>query len=89
MGSTNCPNIYVYIITTNCPHWARLHRVSQVNARTICPHQIRHQVNQIMDSCKLDHDSPIRSSNYVCSPNSNAQFNRFEVLSQLDDVLNM
>ena len=49
-----------------------------------CPHRPRRQVYQVSASTKLDLDSPNTSSN----PSSPTPSNRFEVLSQLDEVLN-
>ena len=48
------------------------------------PHRPRRQVYQVSASTKLDLDSPNTSSN----PSSPTPSNRFEVLSQLDEVLN-
>ena len=48
------------------------------------PHQSRHPVYQVSASTKLDLDSPNASSN----PSSPTPSNCFQVLSQLDEVLN-
>ena len=49
-----------------------------------CPHRPRRQIYQVSANTKLDLDSPNTSSN----PSSPTPSNRFEVLSQLDEVLN-
>ena len=49
-----------------------------------CPHRARRQVYQVRASTKLDLDSPNKSRN----PSSPTPSNRFEVLSELDEVLN-
>ena len=48
------------------------------------PHRPRRQIYQVSANTKLDLDSPNTSSN----PSSPTSSNRFEVLSQLDEVLN-
>ena len=51
---------------------------------TNCPHRPRRQVYQVSASTKLDLDSPNTSRN----PSSPTSSNRFEVLSQPNEVLN-
>ena len=52
-----------------------------------CPHRPKGQVNQVSTSEKLNSNSPVRLS-IRSSPTCLGQSNSFEVLSQLDEILN-
>ena len=52
-----------------------------------CPHRPKGQVNQVSTSEKLNSNSPVRLS-IPSSPTWLGQSNSFEVLSQLDEILN-
>ena len=52
-----------------------------------CPHRPKRQVNQVSTSEKFQSNSPVRSSR-PSSPTCHGQSNSFEVLSQLDEILN-
>ena len=52
-----------------------------------CPHRPKRQVNHVSTSEKLNSNSPVRSS-IPSSPTCLGQSNSFEVLSQLDEILN-
>ena len=52
-----------------------------------CPHRPKRQVNQVSTSEKLNSNSPVRLS-IPSSPTCLGQSNSFEVLSQLDEILN-
>ena len=52
-----------------------------------CPHRPKRQVNHVSTSEKFNSNSPVRSS-IPSSPTCLGQSNSFEVLSQLDEILN-
>ena len=68
-------------LKANCLYlYSRVPRHMAIN----CPYRPKHQASQVNASTNFDLDSPIATGN----PSSPTPSNKFDVLSQLDEVLN-